>query len=187
MVVVSLSRPVRPPVGITREREIGGVRIATPCYGGVANVRFVDSLLRTQRLLDIEGIKNDWHCIDNESLIQRARNGMAAMFMTTGAEYLLFIDSDIQWRPESVLRLLAHDVDVICATYPKKCEKQVGNYSLAELQAHIDWLEWHKRALAWTAKRRRMLRWRRSGRLNGRCTRNSTRRAFLAITNLLEQ
>lgn len=142
-----MSRPVRPPVGITREREIGGVRIATPCYGGVANVRFVDSLLRTQRLLDIEGIKNDWHCIDNESLIQRARNGMAAMFMTTGAEYLLFIDADIQWQPSSVLRLLAHDVDVICATYPKKCEKKVGDYSLDELQAQIDWLEWHKRTI----------------------------------------
>jgi hypothetical protein len=58
---------------------------------------------------------------ENESLVHRARNISVARFMQkTQASHFLFIDADIHFDPESVIRLLASDHDVSCAVYPKK-------------------------------------------------------------------
>ncbi len=59
-----------------------------------------------------------------ESLIPRARNAAASRFlenkMTT---HLLFIDCDIIFNPEDVLKLLKADKNIIAAAYPKKYTK----------------------------------------------------------------
>jgi glycosyltransferase involved in cell wall biosynthesis len=62
------------------------------------------------------------HCfMMNESLIDRARNGLVNEFLTkSDAEFLLFIDADIQFRPEDVLMMMSQDKDIICSPYPKK-------------------------------------------------------------------
>jgi len=46
----------------------------------------------------------------NESLITRARNGMAYDFMQSDATHLMFIDADLSFDPK----------DIICGLYPKK-------------------------------------------------------------------
>jgi hypothetical protein len=56
----------------------------------------------------------------NESLIPRARNGLANQFMKDDATHLLFIDADIRFEPEDILKLLDADKDIICGIYPKK-------------------------------------------------------------------
>jgi hypothetical protein len=62
------------------------------------------------------------HCfMMNESLIDRARNGLVHEFLTkSNAEFMLFIDADIQFRPEDVLMMMSQDKDIICSPYPKK-------------------------------------------------------------------
>ena len=59
---------------------------------------------------------------------------------------MIFIYSDIEWQPTDVIRLLSHNVDCICGLYPKKMDKPLRDWSPAELQAQIDWLEAHKGA-----------------------------------------
>ncbi len=59
---------------------------------------------------------------ENESLVHRARNVSVGRFMQkTDADYFMFIDADVHFDPESVVRLLesGHDISVAC--YPKKC------------------------------------------------------------------
>jgi len=58
---------------------------------------------------------------ENESLVHRARNVSVGRFMQkTDGDYFMFVDADIHFEPESVLRLLrsGHDISVAC--YPKK-------------------------------------------------------------------
>jgi hypothetical protein len=58
---------------------------------------------------------------ENESLVHRARNVSVGRFMQkTDCEYLMFIDADIDFDPQAVVRLVksGHELSVAC--YPKK-------------------------------------------------------------------
>ena len=97
------------------------VHIATPCYGGMINAQYVTSLLQTVHVLRTFHIDVVINFIRNEALVTRGRNTLVAKFMfDTDATHLFFIDADIEWQPESVLRLIAHDKDVIGGAYPMK-------------------------------------------------------------------
>jgi hypothetical protein len=56
----------------------------------------------------------------NESLITRARNTLAYDFLDTDATHLMFIDADITFNPEDIVRMVNADKDIICGLYPKK-------------------------------------------------------------------
>ena len=97
------------------------IMVATPMYGGMGNTMYISSLLQLQDRCHAQGIRME-HCfMMNESLIDRGRNGLVREFLDQSkADYLLFIDADIQFRPEDILAMLSYEKDVICAPYPKK-------------------------------------------------------------------
>lgn len=101
--------------------------IATPCENGL-HPAFVGSLLETGHAIVDAGFHYTIRFEVGDSLIERARNVLVAKFMAKGDDFthFLFIDSDISWKPESVLRLLAatqlEDVPIACGVYPKKCK-----------------------------------------------------------------
>jgi hypothetical protein len=67
------------------------------------------------------GISFSLDCIYFESLIARARNAAASNFLSrTDCDYMMFIDSDISFEPESFFSLLKADKDVVSGLYPKK-------------------------------------------------------------------
>lgn len=95
--------------------------VATPMYGGMGNTMYITSLLQLQSQCFAREIRME-HCfMMNESLIDRGRNGLVNTFLTDSkADYLLFIDADIQFRPEDIFAMMSYDKDLICAPYPKK-------------------------------------------------------------------
>lgn len=97
------------------------IMVATPMYGGLGNTMFFSSLLQLQDNCHKHGIIFQ-HCfMMNESLIDRARNGLVHEFMTKSkADFMLFIDADIQFRPEDILAMMTYEKDIICGPYPKK-------------------------------------------------------------------
>ena len=56
----------------------------------------------------------------NESLITRGRNTLVSFLWKTKKPHLMFIDADIEFNPEDVLRMLAYDKPIIVGAYPKK-------------------------------------------------------------------
>ena len=67
------------------------------------------------------GIEYEIYTLDSESLITRARNSMSARFIGDESfTHLLFIDADITYNPQTVLRLLLSKKQVCGACYPKK-------------------------------------------------------------------
>jgi hypothetical protein len=97
------------------------VFLSTPCYGGQCLQKYAESILNLQVLLSQVNIDLFIDTIENESLVQRARNVAVGRFMQKSqAEYFMFIDADIHFEPESVVRLVnsGHELSVAC--YPKK-------------------------------------------------------------------
>ena len=82
--------------------------------------QYTQCLLQTQLALGQRGVAVCLDLLGNESLITRARNLLTKRFMMSGASHLLFIDADITWSPEAVLRLLQKDEPVVTGVYPKK-------------------------------------------------------------------
>ena len=96
------------------------VFFATPCYGGLVTDQFFLSMFRTSQTLMSHGINFRITTLRNESLITRARNIMVAMFLESDCSHLMFIDADIEFDAESILRALAYDKPIMAAAYPKK-------------------------------------------------------------------
>ena len=95
--------------------------LSVPCYGGQCLEAFAASIIRLSGLCRKEGIQLFIDSTENESLVQRARNVSLGRFMQkSDAEYFMFIDADIHFAPESVIRLIKSGHDFCCATYPKK-------------------------------------------------------------------
>jgi hypothetical protein len=99
----------------------GTLFLATPCYGGVCLEPYFTSILKLQIFLNQNGYRLLLDTTENESLVHRARNVSLGRFMQkTSAEFFMFIDADVHFESQSVLRLLesGHDISVAC--YPKK-------------------------------------------------------------------
>ena len=97
------------------------VFLSTPCYGGLCLEHFAISIMKLQIALIQEGIQLFIDTTENESLVHRARNVSIGRFMQKStADYFMFIDADVHFEPESVIRLVksGHDISVAC--YPKK-------------------------------------------------------------------
>ena len=96
------------------------ITIATPMYGGICHNSFLKSLFSLMNLLSQKGYRVNFSDLSNESLITRARNTLTELFLRTGNDYLLFIDSDQGFNAEGVLKMIEEDVDLIGAAVPMK-------------------------------------------------------------------
>ena len=93
---------------------------ATPCYGGMLTDQYFLSMFRVSQAFMQHGINFRITTLRNESLVTRARNILTAMFLQSECTHLMFIDSDIEFDAESVLRAMAYDKPIMAAAYPKK-------------------------------------------------------------------
>ena len=94
--------------------------IGTPCYGGLVTQRYMQSMcaLLMQR---VPGLHVSLQLLAYESLVTRGRNTILGAFLDQPEEtHLMFIDADIGFSVEQVMRMLDFDQDVVAGMYPLK-------------------------------------------------------------------
>lgn len=102
-------------------RKDTNVFFATPCYGGNLTDQYFLSMFRLAQVMMVNGLNFRISTLRNESLIPRARNILQAMFLEDkSCSHLMFIDADIEFEAESLIRMLAMDKELIVGAYPKK-------------------------------------------------------------------
>jgi len=95
------------------------VIVGTPCFGGVVTQDYAMSLIQltaSAKDFDVAIVM-----LGNDALIPRARSAIAAKFLDhEAATHLLFVDADICFSPEAVIRMLHFDHDFVAGLYPAK-------------------------------------------------------------------
>lgn len=94
--------------------------IGTPMYASKCHGGYLHSVLSLLTLCRQIGVQCAVSFICNESLLQRSRNYVVDEFLRSGFTHLIFIDTDIHFKPEDVIALLLLDKDVIGASYSLK-------------------------------------------------------------------
>jgi hypothetical protein len=96
--------------------------VATPCFGGQVSVVYAASLLKLQQhLRSRHGISLKVMFKDGDALITRARASLVSQFLDdAAATHLLFLDADIGFEAEQVIRLIESGADMCAAVYPIK-------------------------------------------------------------------
>ncbi len=113
-----LDQKIEIPVGLLRQKHIF---IATPCYGGQLGEPYFRSMMRLAIMCNKYDIPYTISTLANESLITRGRNTLTSFFMENAeATHLFFVDADIEFEPEDLLRMVAYDKPITVGAYPKK-------------------------------------------------------------------
>ena len=94
--------------------------IATPMFGGSANYMYMISLINLLTALGQKGIHSMFEIAANESLITKARNILVEGFIKSDATHMLFLDADLGFDPQDVIRMIEADKDLIGGQYAKK-------------------------------------------------------------------
>ena len=94
------------------------VFIAMPCYDSV-KINSMLSVIKLVQQLGKSGIEVGIHTMKSP-LIHQARNYLTSVFLTTQYQYMLFIDSDVEFEPEAVVRMMVAKKNIVCTPYRVK-------------------------------------------------------------------
>src|ERR1700685_951095 len=119
---VSASAATTPAPPIAPAAPTVNLVVATPCFGGQISVHYATSLFQLQKLVrSYTPFNLKLLFKDSDALITRARASLVAQFLDDpAATHLLFIDADIGFEPEQVLRLVQCGAEMCAAVYPVK-------------------------------------------------------------------
>ncbi len=92
--------------------------IATPCLDYVT-LPYHMAIANLIGYLVVNKINHRYGTISDSNLA-RSRAELATTALKIGATHILFIDSDMVFSPEYVMRILSHNLSVVAATYPKR-------------------------------------------------------------------
>jgi hypothetical protein len=90
---------------------------------GIPDQRGVLSFSACSALLQLNGYVTNYIWLQGSAYVGKARNTLVRDYLQTGADKLLFIDTDLAFGPDQVRRITSHDVDIAAGLYPAKSEK----------------------------------------------------------------
>jgi hypothetical protein len=99
---------------------IKNLLVAVPTMGGIMKSKTAESLFRLSKALTRNGVDANILNIDASDVVT-VRNLYANMVLNSDRlDGLLFVDSDMQFPPRLVLKMLALNAEAVAAAYPKK-------------------------------------------------------------------
>lgn len=124
--------------GSNGRRTLRKVLIGTPAHDGRVDVWYCNSLINTVKMAPHFDVLVQPIYMSYDSLVQRARNDLVRLALEEKFDDLIFIDSDQEWNPEWIFKLLQHDVDVVGGTVVKKSDKPMFNVKALKSGLKID-------------------------------------------------
>jgi hypothetical protein len=103
------------------------ILIATPAYDGKLGVQYSNSITDTIRLGLLNNIFIQPVYLPYEALLEKARNHLLKIAFDSEVESVIWIDSDMEWDAEWVLKFIESDYDVLGAPCPKKSSEEAYN------------------------------------------------------------
>ncbi len=94
------------------------IMICTPCHSDVT-MHYTQALLELQQLCIKKEIRITFTLLKS-SLVTQGRNLCVSAFLESNCTHMLFVDSDIYFRAESIIKLLDLDKELISIPYPLK-------------------------------------------------------------------
>ena len=112
----------RPDIpGYYNEESEINLFVAVPCLGGNVKTKFYASMTKLAILLTQCKISFSFHNLEDCNIISLARNSLVASFLSEPKyTHLLWIDTDIEFNPESVVKLFECRKDIVTGVYPHK-------------------------------------------------------------------
>lgn len=101
--------------------------IGTPAHDGRVDVWYANSLVNTVKLAMQRQVELVPIYMSYDSLVQRARNDIVRLAIEEDFDDLIFIDSDEEWNPEWIFKLLAYKEEVIGLPVVKKSDQMMFN------------------------------------------------------------
>jgi hypothetical protein len=95
------------------------ILVATPAFGCQVYTSYLVSILRLDRLCKARDIDIDF-VYRHDSLITRGRNTLSNIFLNSNFTHMLFIDADMEFDAEHVLRMIEADKPLISGRCNKK-------------------------------------------------------------------
>jgi hypothetical protein len=106
---------------VTLKKKRRKIWIALPCYGATVAVLTMKSLIHDMFRIVMRG--DECYIFDQlgHADIYLLRAQIVSHFLSDpDATDLVMIDNDVGWQAEGLLDLLAHDVDLVAGSYPKR-------------------------------------------------------------------
>ena len=97
--------------------------VAIPCHGEISAQTF-SAFFEGAQLLDAAGYNITLCTEAGNCHVDDARNSLVREFFKTDATEFVFIDADVGFEAEALLRILKPDRDIVAGIYPKKQEPE---------------------------------------------------------------
>ena len=117
---VNLSKPIWVNKKQDKSKKNISIFVATPVHSE-CSIHYTQSLLQFQQMCMLNNIYVTFTLLKS-SLVTQGRNLCVNGLLEAGDkyDYLLFIDSDIEFRYETIMKMIEADKDVIACPYPLK-------------------------------------------------------------------
>lgn len=96
------------------------IYIGIPCYNGLIDTWTTAGIVRLQKVCQAAGIPLTLDIHRGGSLIEVARNKIVRHFLESDCTHLVFIDADVGFFGDDILKLISHDKDICGGVYPRK-------------------------------------------------------------------
>lgn len=97
------------------------VMLAVPTYA-CPDTSLTFALARSRAALSGAGIQSALLILEGNCHVDDARNSIVRDFLESDCTDLMFLDSDVTWEPESLVKLCQRDQDIVGGVYPYRRE-----------------------------------------------------------------
>lgn len=105
------------------------VCLATTAYES-PDAAYTQSLQKTREAMHKAGLPTCYMLLSGNCHVDDARNTIVKEFLLTDCTELVFLDADVVWEPEELIKLCGYDVDIVGGVYPYRRDTAASKESM---------------------------------------------------------